>query len=361
MLRPIEKIGLYILFAMMVVMFLVFLTEVVWGHETLGTREIDFGPPEQHRPPKHCHAEDLPSDVLADPIFAELAEGCDHPHYFIDGRKQVLCYDLKPEKPEVEVDSEPTPTVSTDSTSVSTPTPTTRQRIPVPIVTTSPEQIPEILDEVVAQEPVIPDEVKEIVEDAPEPEVEDLREWQTYQFVEGWNLTMFSVVPEAVTTLAELYPHLIPDTVLVVNIAGCWLKFAGEGETGKIKLHPNIGIAVYSPIPFTLGLFGHRIKLRTSFPIHAGLNLIGFSQPPPELERPSDLLSETGIIVTLRAIDGVFYLVGRVGDEGDVELRPNEAFMAVSLVDYDLGWDTPAAPMAYRQQTLATSWGAMKR
>ena len=236
----------------------------------------------------------------------------------------------------------------------------TREPEPPPPVTT-PNTITVILDDAADQDTVIPDTIKEMVDETPEPEMEDKREWQVYEFHQGWNLVMFSVLPEDVTNLEGLHTHLIPDTVLVVNVGGCWLMYQGKGETGEIKLHPNMGIAVYAPMPFSVTLIGHRIKLVTSFPIHAGLNLIGFSQPPPELETPSDLLSETGICVVVRGVGDVLYLIGRVGDRGDTELRPNEAFMAISLIDYDLDWYTPAAPAAPRMDNMTTSWGAMKR
>ena len=245
---------------------------------------------------------------------------------------------------------EPTPIPDPPQTSVVTPTPNpTSNTVTV------------ILDDAAKQEPVIPKVVKQIVEETPEPEMEDELDSQEYTLAEGWNLVMFSVVPDRVLTLAELYPHLEPATVLVVNIGGEWLMYAGEGETGEIKLHPNQGIAVYAPMPFGVTLTGHRIKLVTSFKIYAGLNLIGFSQPPPELERPSSLLSETGICVVIRATDGEFYIIGRAEDSGDTALAPNEAFMAISQMAYDLEWQTPAAPQAQRQETLAKSWGAMKQ
>ena len=222
---------------------------------------------------------------------------------------------------------------------------------------TAPTEIMETLDEVKDQEPVIPESVEQIVEEMPEPEVEDMRESETYEFHQGWNLVMFALLPEDVTTLAELYPHLESDVVLAVNVAGCWLMYKGEGETGDVKLHPNMGVAVYAPMPFSLTLIGHRIKLVTSFPIHAGLNLIGFSLPPPEIAKPSDLLSETGICAVVRVIDGGFQIIGRAGDSGDTDFAPNEAFMVISPVSYDLEWQIAAAPMAPHAATLATLGG----
>ena len=239
--------------------------------------------------------------------------------------------------------------------------PDVKDPVDPPVEPKDPETITEMLDDVAEQEPIIPDPIKEVVEEMPEPEVEDTRETETYEFDEGWNLVMFSLLPEGVTTLATLYPHLLRETVLVVNIDGCWLMYQGEGETGEVKLHPNMGVALYAPTAFNLTLTGNRIKLVTSFAIHAGLNLIGFSQPPPELTKPSTLFSDTGICAVIRMIDGEFYLIGRAGDRGDTDLMPNEAFMTISVADYELEWQTPAAPQTQQRGTLAISWGAIKR
>ena len=58
-----------------------------------------------------------------------------------------------------------------------------------------------------------------------------------------------------------------------------------------------------------------------------------------------------------------FRLIARTSDPGDELLYPGQGLMLSSTVEtqLDLSGSTAAAPQAYRQGTLATSWGAMKR
>ena len=215
----------------------------------------------------------------------------------------------------------------------------------------------ETLDEVKEQEPVIPNEIEAEVLDVEPIEVTDEREWYDYVFHTGYNFVTFPILPNGVETLEGLYPHLYPKpygTVLLVYVGGCWLTYAGEGETGMIPLTSNMGIAVYAEQAFNVAMFGSRVKASELILVPGG-NFVGV---PSGVERPSDLLDREDTVLreiaVLREIEGKLYLIGRLGDPGDEPFEAGESvFLIVS--------GTAQAPMAYRAETLAASWGAMKR
>ena len=209
----------------------------------------------------------------------------------------------------------------------------------------------ETLDTVKDQVPVIPGNIETEVLDVKPPEVTDEREWYDYDFHSGWNFVTFPVLPNGVETLEGLYPHLYPKlytgTVLVVYVAGCWLNYAGEGETGMIPLTVNMGVAVYAEQAFRVTMFGHRATA-SELDLMPGGNFVG---APSDYEVPSDFLGEA--IAVLREIDGELYLIGRAGDSGDEPFAENEAVMVISE-------GIPAAPMAQRKRILTMTWGGIK-
>ena len=109
-------------------------------------------------------------------------------------------------------------------------------------------------------------------------------------------------------------------------------------------------------------VFGHPVDRTSTFQCLAGLNLVGFCLPPPEMANVLPIsFQRQCICAVLREIDGGSqYLIGRAGDSGDTDFAPNEAFMVISPVSYDLEWQIAAAPMAPRAATLKMGWGAMK-
>ena len=229
------------------------------------------------------------------------------------------------------------------------PTPTPRPSTP----TTT-----ETLDEVKEQDPTIPDEIKAEVLDVEPIKVTDEREWHDYIFHSGYNFVTFPILPNGVETLEGLYPHLYPETygtVLLVYISGCWLIYGGEGETGMIPLTSNMGVVVYAEQPFSVTMFGSRVK-DSELALVPGGNFVGV---PSGVKRPSDLLDREDTVLyeiaVLREIEGKLYLIGRLGDSGDEE--PFEDGEAVFLIVSG----TAQAPKAYRASTLAASWGTMKR
>ena len=97
-------------------------------------------------------------------------------------------------------------------------------------------------------------------------------------------------------------------------------------------------------------------------------HFIGFPEKPTNFERFSDLLGDGLDRVSRRVrVDGSLQTVYvRVaGDEGDAIIEAGQAVMVRirNEVTLDLrgAGAIAAAPMAPRQGTLATSWGAMKR
>ena len=220
----------------------------------------------------------------------------------------------------------------------------------------------ETLDAIIKDPPELPIDI-EIPEPPPPPTVIELAYWE-YQFYKGWNLMSFSVVPEGVETLADLYYQwtffAAHNAHIVVLIDNCWILYAGEGETGDIPLSPHMGLAIRLDWSTWLGVRGVRQENSSQIELYAGLNFIGFPQVSESYQRPSDFLSET-IIAVLLTQKGKLYLVGRAGDSGDDLLTDGQAVGLMVTQPTTIYLETPQAPMAQRVGTLATSWGGLKR
>ena len=174
----------------------------------------------------------------------------------------------------------------------------------------------------------------------------------------------FSVVPEGVETLADLYYQwtffAAHNAHIVVLIDNCWILYAGEGETGDIPLSPHMGLAIRLDWSTWLGVRGVRQENSSQIELYAGLNFIGFPQVSESYQRPSDFLSET-IIAVLLTQKGKLYLVGRAGDSGDDLLTDGQAVALMVTQPTILNLSVPTAPKAQQVKTLATSWGGLKR
>ena len=364
MLRPVERIGLYILFALMAVMFLVLLTEVVWGHETRSTRETTYsvkvgedtegkGIYEMRGPERrHVHAGDVPIAELE--RVEELAIGCGHVHYVINEtaisgdvltiKNQVACYDLgaepetAPEKVAVEPESTPTP-------------PTLTVASPV-------EQIPEMLDEVVESEPEVEIKVPAV---ELESEPVELSRFEI-QFWQGWTLMCFPVLPESVSTVADLYDEWDFFTEfngqIVLLVDGCWVTYSGDRAdvVGAITLSAVTGLAIRLDWAAYLGVRGVLLPSPDVVQLQAGSNLLGLPRLPVGAVKPSDLLSDV-ICAVLLERKGKFYLVGRVGDPGDeFPLVVGQAVLLISLSPVEIRFNA----LETAENVAVGGWGNMK-
>ena len=246
MLRPIEKIGLYILFAMLTIMTLILLTEVVWGHETLGTGDITFGPSGQHRSRIHVHAGGVPASELTK--VAMLTFDCYHVHYVIDEtfisgevksvKKQVLCYSKE------QVDPSPDPPPDPEPSSMSDPEPDPQPTMPLkpPLTSTPKEQNP--VNKLHSEETIVPLSLESVGNVVVETEEEEIGYVRTGLYRYSLNLhrglNMFSLPFEVfivddmyyeIETLGEFY-NLIKPFIGVRSDTGelteSWVYVNGE-------------------------------------------------------------------------------------------------------------------------------------
>ena len=243
----------------------------------------------------------------------DLGEENSWGYWTCDGYKTLVpetdCSEPKPQ-PQPAVQSQPQPRSSSTSTS---------------------EPIAVVLDRIIEEDPEPPVDIE--IPEPPPPVPAAEKVWWDWQFWRGWNLMYFTVLPDGVETLVDLYHHwaffAAHNAHIVVNIDGEWWLYSGEGEsTGEIPLSAHLGLAVRLDGAAYLGVRGVPLPIAEAIDLHAGANLVGFPVLPADVRVPSDLLSDTicAVIVTRR---GQFYLVGRAGDSGDETLENGQAVILI--------------------------------
>ena len=119
---------------------------------------------------------------------------------------------------------------------------------------------------------------------------------------------------------------------------------------------------------------GRRLIGDGSYELQAGVNLLGITQMPVGIEKPSDFLLVDGVhAVISRVITGLgkekdWHLIGRIGDPGDeYPVALGQAYILITswgggVIDFEdvPDGDVAAAPMAPRVDNIATSWGSIK-
>ena len=303
----------------------------------------------------------------------DLGEENSWGYWTCDGYKVVVpetdCSEPKPQptaqprpqpKPQPTVQSEPQPRSSSTSTS---------------------EPIAVVLDRIIESDESRPGEDPEPpvdieIPEPPPPAPAAEKVWWDWQFWRGWNLMYFTVLPDGVETLADLYHHwaffAAHKAHIVVNIDGEWLLYSGEDShpVGEIPLSAHLGLAVRLDGAAYLGVRGVPLPIAETIDLHAGANLVGFPVLPADVRVASDLLSDTicAVIVTWR---GEFYLVGRAGDSGDEALENGQAVILIVTAPTVLrlsdksrpGVDGTRSPDVGIQSNVPTTiqgWGAEK-
>ena len=236
--------------------------------------------------------------------------------------------------------------------------------------TTTPQTPTEVIRDVV-EESVDLDESKEIPE---EPEVTKTPvQWVKQDFFYGFNFVSFPVQPPDVVTISDFWHKHIywfSDTSIHTLVDGCWVSYSGgpDERSGDIPIDPYRGFVFYVKDKsltngFVLAYSGIPYERKAMLDIPIGNTLLGLSQIPVGVVKPSDLL-ELGAVVVLVEVDRELYLVGRAGDPGDVELETNSAVMVVAQQPITLNYEVaaaPSAPVVHRKSVTVTSWGAVKR
>ena len=296
---------------------------------------------------KHHHK----SIVIVDGVY--VYENSSHHSLRVNGEG----HDGKVHEPETP-EPQPDPITPTPPPPPTTTTPsTTRSSSSISTSTTSVQKSLEEAKESIPEDVVVP-------KPPPPPPVVELVYWE-YQFYKGWNFVSFSVLPEDVVTLSDLYHHwtffAAHNAQIVVNLDSESLLYAGEGETGDIPLSPHMGLAIRLDWSTWLGVRGVRQENSPQIELDAGLNFIGFPRVTEDYRRPSDFLSDTicAVIVTQK---GKFHLVGRTGDSGDDLLVDGQALalIATEPTTLYLTKSISSAPSATKQGILIESGGAMK-
>ena len=188
-----------------------------------------------------------------------------------------------------------------------------------------------------------------------------------YDFSEGHsNFIGLPVVPADVDTVKDLWEVFMAaefknDISFQLMANSVWqTSYRGEdnglGETAVTPhLAVNVGINSWVTIRGE-PIAGEEIELAP------GVHFVGLPEIPVAYKRPSDLLIDGVAWVHVKKDRKYLYIYAE-GDDGDDLFYAGQAFVirVVETLTLDLrGNEVAAAPMAQRQGTLATSWGAIK-
>ena len=263
-----------------------------------------------------------------------------------------------------------TPTTEDNTPVILTPTTPT-----IPTTRTTPTTPTTPIDE--PEEPVIPDnEPVELV-------------YHEYQWYKGFNLVSFPVLKEGIETISDLYnayalfqpfeliseePLEYTGDLIYVILDGCWFPYAGESDNviGDIRITPYLGVAMLMDWSALVGMRGQRLIGDGVFELKSGTNIVGITEMPVGIEKPSDFLRIDGVEAVLSCgIEDLgrkreWYLIGREGDPGDhIPVALGQAYIIIStsesMIEFGGVMAAPAAPTAPHSDTLATPWGAMKQ
>ena len=279
------------------------------------------------------------------------------------------------------------PTPEPDTVEPTTPTTPTRPTPTRPTTTTTPTSIvPVPTDDMTEEQQEIVEEIIETPPEVVEEVVEDVR-FEYGWWYSGINLVSFPVLPNHVSTIADLfaeyglfqpYEQLTEDTftgdAIYTIIDGEWVSYGGEADNpvGDIVIAPYMGFVLLLDYAAWIAMHGRRLVGDGEFELQLGLNLIGITEPPIVIAKPSDFLFIEGVCVVISRVitdlgrDKQWYTTTRVGDSGDeypVELA--KAYLVITTqegtIEFEQDMDIPSAPPAPRVDNMTTSWGAMKR
>lgn len=115
-------------------------------------------------------------------------------------------------------------------------------------------------------------------------------------------------------------------------INGKWMLYAGgDSVTGDIRLSPHLGLVIGLDYAAYLGVFGVR-QVSGEVDIVQGINFVGLPNIPAAYKKPSDFLTDN-VYAVITENEGDFYLIGRVGDDGDELLVEGQAVLIFSGVE----------------------------
>ena len=275
------------------------------------------------------------------------------------------------------------PIVKDETVQPSTPTIST----PVVTIPSNTSSKPVTVIPVPTKDVVVPEEV--VVEEVIVEEIVELVRFEYGYWYQGLNFVSFPVLPEGVETVKDLFdryqlfqsfqlvsqdPFEYTGDAIYVVIDGSWLSYGGEEDNpiGDIVITPYMGFVLLMDYSIWLGITGNRLIGDGTYELQIGMNLLGITEMPVDINKPSDFLLVDGVsavisrVITDLGINKNWYVVSSVGDPGDeypVVLGHAYVLIAESaggLIDFDGDIDVPAAPAANRVGKLNTSWGSIK-
>ena len=264
-----------------------------------------------------------------------------------------------------------TPVKTTTNTPVKTTTRTTTSTTAntsvVYVSYTTPTHTVVVLPEPAEQ--IEQDPVKVVVEQEIEP-VEVVvppipKEYHDIQFYGGMNFVSIPVSTYGIQTVSDFWNQytFLQDLngIIFVYVDGEWLNYAGDNTVvGDIPLTPYTALAVSLNSASLLGLDGIPFEKESTIQLDVGVNFVGFPTLPIGVVYPSDLI-ELGACAVVVTIEGKLYIVGRAGDDGDVEIQPNQALFVITKNPIQLVFEeVAAAPMAPRAGNSIMTWGDVK-
>ena len=356
------------------------------GQTYLANFTIDHSCSEPNNPDRfHCHRWTLDGQYHSHGYWSEAgyegAKGSANPSPCLADRTEPEP-EPEPEPPPNPPPSRPsTPTTSPQqpsrpsTSSGSTSSGTSATRPSTPRTSTTPETIVLPSPDEEIDPPDDTSAIDDPVEEVVEPEPVELVRFVYGAWHKGHNLVSFPVMRPEIETLSDFYNHYSfmesPDDVLYVVIDGDWYAYNGQDDqiAGDIQITPYLGVLAVMDWSIWWALTGSEIIGDGAVELSAGLNVVGLSELPSRYQLPSDFLGIDGVeMVMVTGWDDVektnrLYIVGRAGDPGDTPLYLGQAVILITseAVTLDMSEPAPAAPMAQREGTLATSWGAMKR
>ena len=187
----------------------------------------------------------------------------------------------------------------------------------------------------------------------------------TFQLDKGLNLFHFSVTDSDVCTVGDVYDRLRRTVGSKVMTAfqyfsdSEWVDYDRDAE--------RIELTTYTAFKFRMSeskkvsLWACPLANDTVIAFREGLNPMAFPQTIDRFVRINDLIAIPGIDEVYFGQRGGLNRRNKIGQHDDViEIAPFRAYIITASQDFVFKGNTPAAPSAQRQGTLATSWGAMK-
>ena len=185
------------------------------------------------------------------------------------------------------------------------------------------------------------------------------RAYYAVEFQGGLDFHAPKVMPIGVSTIAGLWEryHWVgeSDGAFYILHAGIWFAYRGVYKNiGNLPIHPHTALVIeFNGETFRELIRGCVVADWDSLRLNQGMNLIGLPNQREDYTLPSDFLKD-GVFLVIVERNGQFYSIAQTSDTGDEALQAGDALLLFNSI-------VSAAPSVRRRDSLATSWGAIKR